>query len=115
MFPGGRVEHENCAFEPLDGAVLEVSVGDVAPSEVNEERLAGVMDPAMLDHVMNIVPGQVALREALRCVEGEGRNLEGPHGDDLSRNRPFTTVRTLWTFLCAGQDRSHSQIYPEDQ
>ena len=66
------IEHEHRALEPLNRAVLEIGVRDVAATEMHEKRLAGMMRPPVLDDVMNVVPGEIALGKALRCVKGKG-------------------------------------------
>lgn len=72
MLPSSGIKDENRPFKTPD--MIEAAVGwrNIAPSEVNEEGFARVVDPAMSEDIPDIVHGQIPLGEATVSMVGNG-------------------------------------------
>ena len=64
MLPGGRVEHEDRAFEPAKPVVAAVGRWDVSQAEVDKEGFAGVVETPVGEDIADVVVTEVALGEA---------------------------------------------------
>jgi hypothetical protein len=74
MTAGGGVEHKHCAFEPAVAVFASIISGDIAQSEVDKCRFAPVMQAAMGVDVLDVVGGEISLREAATGVVGHRRH-----------------------------------------
>jgi hypothetical protein len=72
VLPSGGVKDKDRPFKTPD--VIEAAVGwrDIAPSQVNEEGFARVVNPAMSEDIPDIVHGQIPLGETTVSVMGNG-------------------------------------------
>lgn len=95
VLPGRWVEHKHGTLQAADVIVPALIGRDVSQSEVDEQRLARVVDPTVRKHVAHILEAQIPLRKAAVCVERNDCNPRFPHRFILCmKPRPLRKCQT---------------------
>jgi hypothetical protein len=79
VLTGRRIEHEACSFKAAPTIVPHVLARDVPSSEVDNASMAGVVEPAMLQNIPDIIETEVPLGEASIGMLRNRRQLDHRH------------------------------------